>query len=120
MFTTWIRVENDHGQFDIREDAPLPDGARLVEGYPVHYGTTGRPGKSRIDLRELSADLETKKKPELVAEAKALGLEVASSATKADLIDQITAHQNADDTTSSETGETTHDDAGEAGSEQEN
>lgn len=120
MFTTWIRVENDHGQFDIREDAPLPEGARVVEGYPTHFGTAGRPGKPRVDLRELADGLEAKKKPELVQEAKALGLNVPSSATKADLIEQITAHQNADGTPPPEPGETNHDDAGEPGSEQEN
>jgi len=61
---TWIRVENEHGQFDHRADLPLPDGQSVVDGYPEHVSETARRPKAKVELKadrkrlkELAKDL---------------------------------------------------------------
>lgn len=48
-FTTWIRVEDDFGQFDHPKDLELPKGVKPVKSYPEHLGPWARPSKSRTD-----------------------------------------------------------------------
>jgi hypothetical protein len=48
-FQTWIRVEDDFGQFDHPKDAPLPKGVRVVRGEDEYIGPFARPGKPRTD-----------------------------------------------------------------------
>ena len=47
-FTTWVRVEDDFGQYDHPTGLPRPEGARLVEKYPEHVATNARPPKARV------------------------------------------------------------------------
>lgn len=44
---TWIRVEDEFGQFDLRKDQPLPKGVKKVADYPEHVGPMGRDGKPK-------------------------------------------------------------------------
>jgi len=46
---TWIRVEDESGQFDHDKSRPLPPGVKPVEGYPEHYGPLAREPKPRTD-----------------------------------------------------------------------
>jgi hypothetical protein len=50
-FPTWIRVEDEGGQFDHRADLPLPDGQTVVDGYPEHVGANARAPKSRTEVK---------------------------------------------------------------------
>ena len=46
---TWIRVEDETGQWDHDKSRPLPDGVTVVKDYPVHHGTLARESKPRTD-----------------------------------------------------------------------
>ncbi len=46
---TWIRVEDNFGQYDHEKGLPLPDRVRVVEGYPEHVGPWAREGKPRTN-----------------------------------------------------------------------
>lgn len=48
---TWIRVQDEFGQFDHRADLPLPDGQEVVEDYPKHVGELSRAPKSKVELK---------------------------------------------------------------------
>ena len=48
-FHRWIRVQDEHAQFDHLKSRPLPSGVTVVEGYPEHYGPWARPTKPRTD-----------------------------------------------------------------------
>lgn len=48
---TWIRVQDDTGQFDHRADLPLPDGQSVVEGYPEHVAEVARAPKAKVEIK---------------------------------------------------------------------
>lgn len=48
---TWIRVEDDSGQFDHRADLPLPKGQTVVDGYPEHVGQNARAPKAKVEVK---------------------------------------------------------------------
>lgn len=48
---TWIRVQDDTGQFDHRADLPLPAGQTVVEGYPEHVGELARAPKHKDEIK---------------------------------------------------------------------
>lgn len=50
-FPTWIRVEDETGQFDHRADLPLPKGQTVVDGYPEHVGFNARAPKSKVEVK---------------------------------------------------------------------
>lgn len=62
-FTTWIRVEDDFGQFDHPKDAELPKGVKPVKNYPEHLGPWARPSKSRTDKTGAPAGRITEPEP---------------------------------------------------------
>lgn len=47
MHRTWIRVEDEFGQFDWPKDQDLPQGVKPVKDYPEHVGTIARDGKPK-------------------------------------------------------------------------
>lgn len=58
-FTTWIRVEDDFGQFDHPKDVPLPNGVKPVKNSSEHVGPFARPSKPRTDKAGATADRTT-------------------------------------------------------------
>lgn len=46
---TWIRVEDDFGQFDHDKARPVRPGIRVVDGYPEHVSPWARPAKPFTD-----------------------------------------------------------------------
>jgi hypothetical protein len=48
---TWIRVEDEFGQFDHRADLPLPAGQKVVDGYPEHVGQNARAPKAKVEVK---------------------------------------------------------------------
>ena len=50
-YPTWIRVEDEGGQFDHRADLPLPKGQTVVEGYPEHVGPNARAPKTKVEVK---------------------------------------------------------------------
>lgn len=47
MSRTWIRVEDEFGQYDHDKSRPLRDGVSVVKDYPEHVGDWARPVKPR-------------------------------------------------------------------------
>lgn len=45
---TWIRVEDETGQWDHDKSRSLPKGATVVKGYPEHVGRWARDPKPRV------------------------------------------------------------------------
>jgi hypothetical protein len=44
---TWIRVEDEYGQFDVRKGERLPKGVTKVANYPEYVGPTARDSKAK-------------------------------------------------------------------------
>lgn len=55
-FTTWVRAQDAHGQFDVRKGDELREGVTLVKDYPEHISMTGRAGKPFVNLGTAVAD----------------------------------------------------------------
>jgi hypothetical protein len=51
-YPTWIRVADEEGnQFDHRADLPLPDGQKVVDGYPEYQGPMARAPKAKVEIK---------------------------------------------------------------------
>lgn len=45
---TWIRVEDETGQWDHDKARPIPDGAKAVKDYDEHVGRWARESKPKV------------------------------------------------------------------------
>jgi hypothetical protein len=128
-FTTWVRVEDAHGQFDHPKGVDLPAGVSLVEDYPEHVGPLARESKAFVDKtgapasrvaksydRQLVADLEA----EIASRVDAGHVIQPAGTKKADLVAALVAddadpqigQQTSDVTETTDTTNTSGDAAG--------